>query len=164
MTYRYILAASILLSGLIASSTHSLKAQETPALSGHCKKVIDRNVVRLQTIPNVKVTANSRFDGRIVPYPDAKASLNRRYLFAIKGSGVENVWKSPDLMIGITQEIINGCVGTAMVTFARDSTGQFVDVGLFPNGKIKPFTCAPDFDHRNRTSPPLTWGQQRCDL
>lgn len=135
MTSLYILAASILLSGLIASSTHSLKAQETPALSSQCKKVIDRNVVRLQAIPNVKVTASSRFTALTVPYPDAQASLNRRYVFAMEGSGVQNVWKSPDLMIGITQEIIDGCVGMAMVTFGRDRSADFANVGLFPDGK-----------------------------
>lgn len=162
MTYRYILTASILLSGLMASSTHSLKAQETPALSSNCKKVIDRNVVRLQAIPNVKVTASSRFTALTVPYPDVEAIRYRTYVFAIKGSGVQNVWKSPDLMIGITQEIINGCVGTAMVTFGRDGTGEFVDVGLFPDGKVKPFTCGPDL---SRTRPhALTWGQQFCNL
>ena len=163
MTHRYILTVSILLSGLIASSTHSLKAQETPALSSHCKRVIDRNVVRLQVISNVKVTAYSRFTALTEPYPDAKASLNRRYVFAMKGSGVQNVWKSPDLMIGITQEIINGCVGTAMVTFGRDGTGEFVDVGLFPDGNVKPFTCDPDLYSRTRL-PALTWGQQFCNL
>lgn len=164
MTSRYILMVSILLSGLIASSTHSLKAQETPALSSNCKKVIERNVVRLQAIPNLKVTANSRFTALGEPYPDVKANLNRRYLFAIKGSGVQNVWKSPDLMIGITQEIINACVGTAMVTFGRDSSGDFANVGLFPDGKVKIFTCGPYLDSRIRTRPPMTWGQQDCEI
>ncbi len=167
MTYRYILTASILLSGLIASSTHSLAAQETLALSSHCQRVIGRSVVRLQAIPNVKVTTDSRFAPLTVPYPDVEAILERRYryVFAMEGSGVQNVWKSPDLMIGITQKIIDGCAGMAMVTFGRAGSGEYVDVGLFPNRKVKIFTCSADFfDSRTRTRPPLTWGQQICEL
>ena len=94
MTYWYILTASILLSGLIASSTHSLAAQETLALSSHSQRVISRSVVRLQAIPNVKVTTNSRFAPLTVPYPDVEAILDRRYVFVMEGSGVQNVWKS----------------------------------------------------------------------
>ena len=165
MTYRYILTVSILSNGLIASSTHSLAAQEILALSSHCQKVIGRSVVRLQAIPNVKVTTNSRFAPLTVPYPDVEAILDRRYVFVMEGSGVQNVWKSPNLMIGITQKIIDGCAGMAMVTFGRAGSGEYVDVGLFPNRKVKIFTCSADFfDSRTRTRPSLTWGQQICDL
>ena len=164
MTYRYILVGSILLSGLVAISTQSLEAQETPALWSQCKRVIDRNAVRLQAIPNVKVTGNSKFAPLLTPYPDREAGLSRRYLFALKGIGVSNVMKSPKLMTEITQEITDSCVGTAVVTFGRDRTGDSVSVGLFPNGEVKRFTCGADLDRRTRTRPPMTWGQQACDL
>jgi hypothetical protein len=164
MIYRYILTATVLLSGLIFSSTHPLEAQETPALWSHCKRVIEKNTVRLQAIPNLKVTANSKFATLTVPYPDAKANLNRRYIFTLKGSAVSNVLNSPKLMTEITQEITDSCVGTAVVTFGRDRTGEFVNVGLFPNGAVKRFTCGADLDVRTRTRPPMTWGQQACDL
>lgn len=164
MTYRYILVGSILLSGLVAISTQSLEAQETPALWSQCKRVIDRNAVRLQAIPNVKVTGNSKFAPLLTPYPDRKAGLSRRYIFALKGTGVSNLLQSPKLMTEITQEITDSCVGTAVVTFGRDRTGELVNVGLFPNGTVKRFTCGADLDRRTRTRPPMTWGQQACDL
>ncbi len=140
------------------------KTNETPALWSHCKRVIDENVARLEAIPNVKVTTNSKFSKLIVPYPDRSASLERRYIFAMEGRGVETVWKSANLMTEITEEITNGCVGTAAVTFGRDRTGDSVSVGLFPNGEVKAFTCGSDLDSRTRTRPPLAWGQQVCGL
>ena len=152
MTYRYILVGSILLSGLMAISTQPLEAQETPALWSQCKRVIDRNAVRLQAIPNVKVTGNSKFAPLLIPYPDRKAGLSRRYVFALKGTGVSNPLQSPKLMTEITQEIIDSCVGNAAVTFGRDRTGESVSIGLFPNGEVKGFTCGADWDSRTRTS------------
>lgn len=160
-----ILTASIVSAGLIFSSTNPLQAQGTAdALYYYCQKVIDQNVVRLETIPNVTVTSNSRFVPLTVPYPDAKAVLYRRYTFALSGSGVVNVWKSRKLMTEITKEITDSCVGVAAVTFGRDRTGDSATVGQFPDGSIKQFTCGADFDRRTRTRPPLTWGQQVCDL
>jgi hypothetical protein len=119
--------------------------------------------VRLEAIPNVKVTTSSRFSKLITPYPDRSANLDRRYVFAMEGRGVETVWKSVDLMTEITQEITNACVGTAAVTFGRDRTADSATVGLFPNGEIKRFTCGVDFDDRTRTRTPMSWGQQACD-
>jgi len=136
---------------------------ETPSLWSHCKRMIDENVVRLEAIPNVKVTTSSRFSKLITPYPDRSANLDRRYVFAMEGRGVETVWKSVELMTEITQEITNACVGTAAVTFGRDRTADSATVGLFPNGEIKRFTCGVDFDDRTRTRTPMSWGQQACD-
>ncbi len=163
MIYRYILAASILWSGVIVTAPHPVEAQETPALWSHCKRVIDENAARLQAMPNLKVTANSRFSKLIVPYPDRSANLNRRYVFAMQGRGVETVWKSPTLMTEITEEITNACIGTAAVTFGRDRSADSATVGLFPNGEIKRFICGADFNARTRTRPPMAWGQQSCD-
>ena len=141
------------------------KPNETPALWSHCKRIIDENIARLEAIPNVKVTTSSRFSKLIVPYPDRSASLERRYIFAMEGHGVETVWKSANLMIEITQEITNACVGTAAVSFGRDRSADLATVGLFPDGSVKPFTCAGDADPRTRKRiPPITWGTQACDL
>lgn len=167
MKYFRIAVASILWSGLLPfapSFTNSLEAQETPALWSQCKRVIAENVRRLEATPNVKVTANSQFASLAVPYPDRSAKLDRRYVFALSGSGVVNVWQSDDLMAAITRKIVDGCYGTAAVSFARDRTGDFATVGLFPDGSIKKFTCGADFDLRTRTRTPLVWGEQPCDL
>jgi len=137
--------------------------KETPALWSHCKRIIDENVVRLEAIPNVKVTTSSRFSKLITPYPDRAANLDRRYVLAMEGSGVETVWKSNDLMTEITQEITNACVGTAAVTFGRDRTADSATVGLFPDGKIKKFTCAQDLARSTNIRPAMTWGEQACD-
>ncbi|MFM7601323.1 MAG: hypothetical protein ACKO7R_09020 [Pseudanabaena sp.] len=168
MKYSRIVAASILLSGFLPfanSFTYSVEAQETSALWSHCKRVIDENVKRLEAIPNVKVTSSSRFAKLLVPYPDRKANLNRRYIFALSDSGVVNVWKSRELMTEIAEDITNACVGTAAVTFGRDRTGESTTIGRFPDGSIKQFTCAGDADPRTRKRvPPITWGRQACDL
>lgn len=139
------------------------KTNETPALWSHCKRVIDENITRLEAIPNVKVTTSSRFSKLLTPYPDRSANLNRRYVFAMEGRGVETVWKSDDLMTEITKDITNACVDTAAVTFGRDRTSDSATVGLFPDGSVKKFTCGADFDSRTLTRPPMAWGQQSCD-
>jgi hypothetical protein len=119
----------------------------------------------LETIPDVKVTNNSRFSGLSVPYPDHSANLNRRYTLTISGSGVADFWKSGnEVRTEIAKQIIQNCEGVAAVTFGRDRTGESVTIGLFPDGEIKQFTCGADFDRRTRTRPPLPWGQQACDL
>ena len=146
--------------------------EETRGMWQFCQLKIRQSVARLEAVPNVKVTTDEiNFSELLVPYPNLEASdpnyrhrRERRYIFGMEGSGVEPVWKSPDLMNKITQEITNACVSTAAVTFARDRTSDSVTVGLFPDGSIKKFTCAPDLDDRTRTRPPLTWGQQACDL
>lgn len=130
-----------------------------------CSRVISTVKDVLETIPNVKVTNNSRFSGLPTPYPDRSANLNREYIFAISGSGVTDFWKSGKaVQTEIAKEIIENCRGVAAVTFARDRTGESGTIGLFPDGSIKGFTCGPDFDRHTRTRPPLTWGQQACDL
>lgn len=161
MNYSRIFAASILLSGSF-SFTHSLAAQETPALWSHCKRVISENVKRLESIPNVKVTGNSRFRDLPIPYPDRKANMNREYMLALSGNGVVNVWKSTKLMTEITEEITNGCIGTAAVSFGRDRTSDFATVGLFPDGSIKKFTCGSGFSRRSGARIPEAWGEQSC--
>lgn len=146
--------------------------EETRGMWQFCQLKIRQSVARLEAVPNVKVTTDEiNFSELLVPYPNLEASdpnyrhrRERRYIFGMEGSGVETVWKSPDLMNEITQEITNACVSTAAVTFARDRTSDSVTVGLFPDGSIKKFICAPDLDDRTRTRPPLTWGQQACDL
>lgn len=160
------LTSSIVLTSLIFGSTNPLQAQGTAdALYYYCQNVIDQNVVRLETIPNVTVTKNSRFAPLTVPYPDAEAVLYRRYTFALSGSGVVNVWKSRKLMTEITKEIIDSCVGVAAVTFGRDRSSDSATVGRFPDGSLKQFTCAGDADPRTRKRiPPITWGRQACDL
>ena len=127
-------------------------------------KVIKDTTQRLEAIPNVKVTDNSQFTKLLIPYPERSAQLDRRYVFAVSGSGVETVWKSPELMTEITRQIIDGCYGVAAVTFGRDRTGDSATVGKFPDGSIKKFTCGADFDRHTRTRPPLSWGQQVCDI
>jgi hypothetical protein len=130
-----------------------------------CEQVVTNVKDVLGTIPDVKVTNNSRFSDLSVPYPDPSANLNRRYTLTISGSGVDNFWESgKDVRIEIAKQIIKNCEGVAAVTFARDRTGESGTIGLFPDGEIKQFTCAPDLDARTRTRPPLTWGQQACDL
>lgn len=130
-----------------------------------CEQVVANVKDVLETIPDVKVTNNSRFSRLSVPYPDRSANLNRRYTLTISGSGVADFWKSgKEVRIEIAKQIIENCEGVASVTFARDRTGESGTIGLFPDGSIKQFTCAPDLDARTRTRPPLTWGQQACDL
>jgi hypothetical protein len=129
-----------------------------------CPTVINRNIAVLEAIPNVEVTANSQFAELTVPYPDPTAGLYLRYIFAMKGSGLDQLWQSPELMIEITRQIINRCPGTAVVTFGRDHSGDSVNVGLFPDGAIKRFSCAPDFERRTNIRTPMNWGEQACDL
>ncbi len=130
-----------------------------------CEQVVANVKDVLETIPDVKVTNNSRFSRLSVPYPDRSANLNRRYTLTISGSGVADFWKSGDeVRTEIAKQIIQNCESVAAVTFGRDRTGESVTIGLFPDGSIKQFTCAPDLDARTRTRPPLTWGQQACDL
>lgn len=130
-----------------------------------CERVIANVKDVLETIPNVKVTNNSRFSGLSVPYPDRSANLNRRYTLAISGSGVADFWKSGnEVRTEIAKQIIQNCEGVAEVTFARDHTGESGTIGLFPDGSIKQFTCRADADTRTRPRPPLNWGQQDCDL
>ncbi|MDX2256733.1 MAG: hypothetical protein NW214_14560 [Pseudanabaenaceae cyanobacterium bins.39] len=161
MNYSRIVAGSILLSGLLPF-TDSVAAQETPALWSHCKRVIAENVQRLEATPKVKVTANSGFRQLPIPYPDRKANLNREYRFALDGDGVVNVWQSTKLMTEITEEITNGCVGTAAVSFGRDYSSDFATVGLFPDGSIKKFTCGTGFSRRSGARTPQVWGEQAC--
>jgi|688.fasta_scaffold552280_2 hypothetical protein len=130
-----------------------------------CEQVVANVKDVLETIPDVKVTNNSRFSGLSVPYPDHSANLNRRYTLTISGSGVADFWKSGnEVRTEIAKQIIQNCEGVAAVTFGRDRTGESVTIGLFPDGEIKQFTCGADFDRRTRTRPPLPWGQQACDL
>ncbi len=130
-----------------------------------CEQVVANIKDVLGTIPDVKVTNNSRFSGLLVPYPDRWANLNRRYTLSISGSGVADFWESgKEVRIEIAKQIIQNCEGVAAVTFGRDRTGESVTIGLFPDGEIKQFTCAPDLDAPTRTRLPLTWGQQACDL
>lgn len=140
------------------------KSEQPLALRNYCLKVIKDTTQRLEAIPNVKVTDNSQFTKLLIPYPERSAQLDRRYVFAVSGSGVETVWKSPELMTEITRQIIDGCYGVAAVTFGRDRTGDSATVGKFPDGSIKKFTCGADFDRHTRTRPPLSWGQQVCDI
>jgi hypothetical protein len=130
-----------------------------------CEQMVANVKDVLGSIPDVKVTNNSRFSGLSVPYPDRSANLNRRYTLTISGNGVADFWKSgKEVRIEIAKQIIENCEGVAAVTFARDRTGESVTIGLFPDGSIKQFTCAPDLDARTRTRPPMSWGQQACDI
>ncbi|MBD2149471.1 hypothetical protein H6F44_04920 [Pseudanabaena sp. FACHB-1277] len=130
-----------------------------------CEQVVTNVKEVLETIPDVKVTNNSRFSGLSVPYPDRSANLNRRYTVTISGSGVADFWESgKEVRNEIAKQIIQNCEGVAAVTFGRDRTGEATTIGLFPDGSIKEFTCGADFDRRTRTRSPLTWGQQVCDL
>lgn len=130
-----------------------------------CEQVVANVKDVLETIPDVKVTNNSRFSRLSVPYPDRSAKLNRRYSLTISGSGVADFWKSgKEVRTEIAKQIIENCEGVAAVDFARDRTGESVTIGLFPDGEIKQFTCRADADTRTRPRPPLNWGQQDCDL
>jgi hypothetical protein len=130
-----------------------------------CEQMVANVKDVLGSIPDVKVTSNSRFSGLSVPYPDRSANLNRRYTLTISGSGVDDFWKSgKEVRIEIAKQIIQNCEGVAAVTFARDRTGESGTIGVFPDGSIKQFTCRADADTRTRPRPPLNWGQQDCDL
>jgi hypothetical protein len=130
-----------------------------------CEQVVANVKDVLGTIPDVKVTNNSRFSDLSVPYPDPSANLNREYTLTISGSGVTDFWESgKDVRIEIAKQLIQNCEGVAAVTFARDRTGESGTIGLFPDGSIKQFTCRADADIRTRPRPPLNWGQQDCDL
>jgi len=141
-------------------------APKTVGTANLCNKAIRQGTIRLESIPNVTiVTRNTKFAPLLSPYPNVEAGLNRRYTFALSGSGVANVWKAPEMRLEIARQIINSCAGVAAVTFARNGTGESGTVGLFPDGSIKPFACAGDFDPRTRKRiPPITWGRQACDI
>jgi hypothetical protein len=163
------LTAPNVTSGAIAQTTTATNAPLSAAKVKNgtdvCKQVVANVKDVLGSIPDVKVTNNSRFARLSVPYPDRSANLNRRYTLAISGSGVADFWKSGnEVRTEIAKQIIQNCEGVAEVTFARDRTGESVTIGLFPDGAIKQFTCGADFDRRTRTRPPLPWGQQACDL
>ncbi len=141
--------------------------QSTPQVKNGtdvCSGVIANVKDAVETIPDVKLTSNSRFSELSIPYPDRSANLNRQYTLAISGDGVTDFWKSGDAVRNeIAKQIIENCEGMAAVTFGRDRSGESVTIGIFPNGSIKQFTCAERSDSRPRT-PPLTWGQQDCDF
>ncbi|PZU91518.1 MAG: hypothetical protein DCE90_19595 [Pseudanabaena sp.] len=152
----------------ILSKFDSTSKQIAPKTGGNrnlCNRAISQGKIRLESIPNVKVTINSQFRQLGTPYPDAEAGLNRQYIFTLNGNGVADVWKATEMRTEIARQVISSCVGTAAVTFGRDRTGESVTIGLFPDGSIKQFTCAGDADPRTRKRvPPITWGRQACDL
>lgn len=164
------LTAPNVTSGAIAQASTETKASLSEAKVNNgtdvCKQVVAKVKDVLGTIPDVKVTNNSRFARLSVPYPDRAANLNRRYTLTISGSGVTDFWKSgKEVRTEIAKQIIQNCEGVAAVDFARDRTGESGTIGLFPDGSIKPFTCAGDADPRTRKRiPPITWGRQACDL
>ncbi len=139
-------------------------APKTDGTANLCTKAIRQGTIRLETIPNVTVTRNSRFAPLSTIYPDAKSGLNRRYTFTLSRGGFGDACKATEMRLEIARQVINSCAGVAEATFARDHTGEAGTIGLFPNGSIKQFSCATDFDLRTRTRPPLTWGQQACNL
>jgi hypothetical protein len=140
------------------------KTDEASTLLNKCQKVIIDNAKRLETIPNVQVTTNSNFRELSIPYPDPSAKLVRRYVFAMRGNGVYDVFKSRELTTEITQQIIDSCAGTAAVAFGRDQSSDMLTVGLFPDGSVKQFTCGADSDPKTRIRPPMAWGEMPCDM
>lgn len=162
------LRASIASPNAIAQTSTATNAPspETKVKNGTvCEQVVANVKDVLETIPDLKVTNNSRFSRLLVPYPDLSANLNRRYTLTISGSGVTDFWKSGEkVRIEIAKQIIQNCEGVAAVTFGRDRTGESATIGLFPDGSIKQFTCRADADTLTPPRPPLNWGQQDCDL
>ncbi len=177
-------ATPIATSTAIAQTTTATQATQTPTVAKSpepqpsatvstetvntadlCNKAIRQSTIRLETIPNVTVvTGDSKFAPLKTPYPDEKAALSRSYTFGMRGSGLENAWKSRELLTEVTKEITTSCIGTAAVTFARLGSGEAYTMGIFPDGSIKPFTCGADYDGPRGTRPPLPWGQEICGL
>jgi hypothetical protein len=130
-----------------------------------CNNAIRQSTLRLESISNVTVvTGDSQFKPLKTPYPDEKAGLNRSYMFGMRGSGLENAWKSRELLTEVTKEITTSCIGTAAVIFARLGSGEAYTMGIFPDGSVKFFTCGADYDGPRGTRPPLPWGQEICGL
>ncbi len=142
----------------------TILSDEAVSQVNQCQGVIRRITNRLEAIPNVRVTDSSGFAELIIPYPDASAGLDRRYIFAMEGTGLDQLWQAPELMLRMTRQVIANCAGTAVVTFGRDHSGDSVNVGLFPDGTIKRFSCAPDAERHTRSRVAINWGEQACDL
>ncbi len=156
---------SLLLTIAIATLTLPLaspaSSQQPTRTCAQAKSAAQR---RLTTIRNLTLRTETRnFSSS---YPDYPAGRPSGYVLIMKGQAVDSVLRSRQFMTAIATDIITACDTISVVTFGRDGSGEFVNLGLLSNGTIDFFKCAEDFgiNPEPGSEGRLRWGLSYCSI
>lgn len=123
-----------------------------------CQSTVRTVENRLEEVGDLQVEIHNGEVG----YPDRPTDRPEGYVFAMTGSALESVMRSPVLLTELSANIIQSCDSVGMVTFGLANSGYVITFGLFPNGEVEPFRCVDRPDRRN--IPRLRWGTYDCSI
>jgi hypothetical protein len=155
---------------LVAFSVSSLLCFAIPAVSQtsaaqSCQSSVMAARERLEAVGNLEVAVRQR-DVSTAAYPDYPNERPEEYIFAMKGSALQSVMRSPVLLTDLSTNIIQSCDAVSMVTFAQANSGWHLSFGIFPDDQIKAFECAESYgiNPGRGNSGRLRWGLFYCSL
>lgn len=132
--------------------------------SYNCQQTIHRVHRHLTNRPNLTIDTAEK---RAVGYADHPLGKPYEYIFSMRGSAIDSIFKSPQMLRQLTTQIINACDSISAVTYGRWGSGEAYSVGLLHNGQIDLFTCAEElgiYPGRRQGNRRLRWGVQFCSL
>jgi hypothetical protein len=157
MNKSLISALLALYSLLLLAPVTAQEAQPTSTSQDCATTVLDaRNTLeqgRDVTVGDIRIANISTFYAN---YPEGRPMS---YRFKLRGSAVEDIMRSPQLMTMLSKDIIEHCDTVGKVSFNPDQTDWEESYGLLGQGIVGEFRCV---EPGSRSGSSLAWGYNIC--
>ncbi len=132
--------------------------------STNCQAAQRLAVQRLTNGRDLKVSEVNLSRSQHTDHPSGR---HQEYVIQMHGNALESIFNSPQLLKGITIDILNACPQIGRVRYARAGSGEAYSVGLLNDGRIDFFTCAEEegiYPGHGQGNQPLRWGLEFCSI